>query len=40
MVDAAQGARLAALVTELRALEGVGQVYTNAEIPEQFLAQL
>ena len=39
-LDAAQGARLAALVTELRALEGVGQVYTNAEIPEQFLAQL
>ena len=40
MLDAGQGARLAALVTELRALEGVGQVYTNAEIPEQFLAQL
>jgi transcriptional/translational regulatory protein YebC/TACO1 len=39
-LDAAQVARLAALVTELRALEGVGQVYTNAEIPEQFLAQL
>jgi len=39
-LDAGQGARLAALVTELRALEGVGQVYTNAEIPEQFLAQL
>jgi transcriptional/translational regulatory protein YebC/TACO1 len=39
-LDAAQGARLAALVTELRALEGVGQVYTNAEIPKQFLAQL
>jgi transcriptional/translational regulatory protein YebC/TACO1 len=39
-LDTAQRARLAALITELRALEGVGQVYTNAEIPEQFLAQL
>lgn len=33
-LDGEQTARLAALLSELRALEGVAQVYTNAAIPE------
>ena len=39
-LDAGQAAQLQALIRELRAIHGVEQVYTNAEIPEQFLAQL
>jgi transcriptional/translational regulatory protein YebC/TACO1 len=39
-LDAGQSERLQALMTDLRALEGVAQVYTNAAIPEQFLAPL
>ena len=40
MLDAGQSARLEALLAELRGLEGVAQVYTNAAIPEQLLAPL
>ena len=39
-LDAGQVEGLCGLVQALRAVAGVEQVYTNAEIPEQFLAQL
>lgn len=37
-LDAA--ARLQALITELRAIDGVENVYTNGQIPQQLLAQV
>jgi len=39
-LQAAQFEDLCGLIQALRAVDGVEQVYTNAEIPEQFLAQL
>jgi transcriptional/translational regulatory protein YebC/TACO1 len=39
-LDAGQAARLDVLLAELRNLQGIAQVYTNAAIPEQFLAPL
>lgn len=39
-LNAADTLQLQQLITELRALEGVENVYTNGQIPEQFLARV
>jgi transcriptional/translational regulatory protein YebC/TACO1 len=39
-LDPGQALRLQSLLAEIRALAGVAQVYTNAAVPEQFLATL